>query len=113
MASGAIGLAGAIPSLARWGNELLGGHVLEPSSLKAMQDVHGGAFWSGYGLGLAEWFVDDHEMWGHTGDGIGTHTELWYMPKERVTVAVAWNDHAIDNDGGNFQALVRAAVGSG
>ena len=113
MASGAIGLAGDVPSLARWGSELLGGHVLEPSSLQEMQDVHQGGFWAGYGLGLAKWSVDDHELWGHTGDGIGTHTELWYMPKERVTVAVAWNDHAIDNDGGIFQALVRAAVGSG
>jgi D-alanyl-D-alanine carboxypeptidase len=113
MASGAIGLAGAVPSLAHWGSELLGGHVLEPSSLKEMQDVHGGAFWSGYGLGLAKWYVDDHELWGHTGDGLGTHTELWYPPKQRVTVAAAWNDGAIDNDGGIFQALVRAAVGSG
>jgi D-alanyl-D-alanine carboxypeptidase len=113
MASGAIGLAGDVPSLARWGSELLGGRVLEPSSLQEMQDVHQGEFWSGYGLGLAKWYVDDHEMWGHTGDGLGTHTELWYVPKERVTVAVAWNDGAIDNDGGIFQALVRAAVGSG
>jgi D-alanyl-D-alanine carboxypeptidase len=113
MASGAAGLAGDVPSLARWGSELLGGHVLEPSSLQEMQDVHQGTFWAGYGLGLAKWYVDDHELWGHTGDGIGTHSELWYMPKERVTVAVAWNDDAIDNDGGIFQALVRAAVGSG
>ena len=113
MASGAIALAGDVPSLARWGSELLGGHVLEPSSLQEMQDVHQGGFWAGYGLGLAKWYVDDHELWGHTGDGVGTHTELWYMPKERVTVAVAWNDDAIDDDGGIFQALVRAAVGSG
>jgi D-alanyl-D-alanine carboxypeptidase len=113
MSSGAIGLAGDVPSLARWGSRLLGGHVLEPSSLQEMQDVHGRLFWSGYGLGLAKWGVDDHEMWGHTGDGLGTHTELWYMPKERVTVAVAWNDDAIDSGGGIFQALVSAAVGSG
>jgi D-alanyl-D-alanine carboxypeptidase len=113
MASGAIGLAGDVPSLARWGSELLGGHVLEPSSLQEMQDVHQGGFWAGYGLGLAKWYVDDHDLWGHTGDGIGTHSELWYMPKERVTVVVAWNDDAIDNEGGIFQALVRAAVGSG
>jgi D-alanyl-D-alanine carboxypeptidase len=114
MASGAMGLAGAVPSLARWGSELLGGHVLEPSSLDAMRDFHSGAFWDGYGLGLAKWSVDDRELWGVTGDaGLGTHSELWYLPKERVTVAVAWNDDAIDNDGGIFQALVRAAVGSG
>ena len=42
MSSGAIGLAGDVPSLARWGSELLGGHVLEPSSLQEMQDVHQG-----------------------------------------------------------------------
>jgi len=113
MSSGAIGLAGDVPSLARWGSELLGGRLLEPSSLQEMQDVHQGGFWSGYGLGLAKWGVDDHDMWGHTGDGLGTHTELWYVPKERVTVAVAWNDDAIDSDGGIFQPLVRAAVGSG
>jgi D-alanyl-D-alanine carboxypeptidase len=112
-ASGAIGLAGDVPSLARWGSGLLGGRLLEPASLQEMQDVHGGPFWSsGYGLGLAKSSVDDHELWGHTGDGLGTHTELWYLPKERVTVAVAWNDGSIDNDGGIFQALVRAAVGS-
>jgi D-alanyl-D-alanine carboxypeptidase len=108
---GAFGLAGDAPSLARWGTALLGGHVLEPSSLREMQDVHYGAFWAGYGLGLAKWYVGAHEMWGHSGDGIGTHSELWYLPKERVTVAVAWNDAAIDNDGGIFQALVGAAVG--
>jgi D-alanyl-D-alanine carboxypeptidase len=113
MASGAIALAGDVPSLARWGNALLGGHVLEPASLESMRAWRPGTDWAGYGLGLAKWYVDDHDLWGHTGDGIGTHSELWYMPKERVTVAVAWNDDAIDNEGGIFQALVRAAVGSG
>ena len=112
-ASGAIGLAGDVPSLARWGSKLLGGRVLKPSSLQEMRDFHSGEDWAGYGLGLAKSSVDDHELWGHTGDGLGTHTELWYMPKERVTVAVAWNDNDIDDDGGIFQALVRAAVGSG
>ena len=113
MASGATALAGDVPSLARWGNALLGGHVLEPASLESMRALRPGTDWAGYGLGLAKWYVDDHDLWGHTGDGIGTHSELWYMPKERVTVAVAWNDDAIDNDGGIFQALVRAVVGSG
>jgi D-alanyl-D-alanine carboxypeptidase len=108
---GAVGMAGDAPSLARWGRQLLGGRVLEPSSLKEMQDVHQGTDWAGYGLGLAKWYVDDHELWGHTGDGFGTHSELWYMPKERVTIAAAWNDNDIDNDGGIFQALVHAAVG--
>jgi D-alanyl-D-alanine carboxypeptidase len=108
---GAFGMAGDAPSLARWGSELLGGRVLEPSSLKEMQNTHFGGFWAGYGLGLAQWFVGVHEMWGHSGDGFGTHSELWYLPKERITIAVAWNDNDIDNNGGIFQALVNAAVG--
>jgi len=33
------------------------------------------------------------------------------MPKERVTVAVAWNDDAIDDDALIVPALVNAAVG--
>jgi D-alanyl-D-alanine carboxypeptidase len=105
-------LAGDVPSLARWGSELLGGRVLQPSSLQEMQRTHPGAFWGGYGLGLAKWSVDDRLMWGHSGDGLGSHSELWYLPKERITIAVAWNDEAIDNDGQILPGLVRAALGS-
>ena len=52
-------------------------------------------------------------MWGHGGNGFGSHSGLWYMPKEHITVAVAWNDNDIDDDGGFVPALVRAALGSG
>jgi D-alanyl-D-alanine carboxypeptidase len=112
MTSTAGALVGDVPSVARWGSELLGGHVLEPASLKKMRDFHNGGFWAGYGLGLAKWYSGVHELWGHTGDGLGTHSELWYLPKERITVAVAWNDDAIDNDGQILQALITAALGS-
>jgi hypothetical protein len=37
---------------------------------------------------------------------------LWYLPKERMTIAVAWNDEAIDNEGQILPALVRAALGA-
>jgi D-alanyl-D-alanine carboxypeptidase len=112
MAGTAGALAGDVPSLARWGSELLGGRILEPSSLDAMRRFHPGAFWDGYGLGLAKGSVDDHLMWGHTGDGLGSRSELWYLPKERITVAVTWNDAAIDGDGQLLPALVRAALGN-
>lgn len=112
MISTAGALAGDAPSLARWGSELLGGEILEPSSLREMRTFHPGAFWDGYGLGLAAWSVDDHVMWGHSGDGLGSHSELWYLPKERMTIAVAWNDEAIDNEGQILPALVRAALGA-
>ena len=82
-------LAGDVPSLARWGHALLGGHLLKPASLRAMTRFHPGGGWDAYGLGLAESHIDDHEMWGHTGDGVGTHTELWHLPRENVTIAVS------------------------
>src|SRR4051794_6371098 len=37
---GAVGLAGDVPSLARWGHALLGGGLLSPSSLQAMTRFH-------------------------------------------------------------------------
>jgi D-alanyl-D-alanine carboxypeptidase len=62
-----------------------------------------------YGLGVAKAGVDDHVLWGHTGDGLGSHTELWHLPKEELTVAVSWNDDVIDRDGQILPELVRAA----
>ena len=35
-------------------------------------------------------------MWGHGGDGFGTHTEFWHLPRENITIAVSWNDDALD-----------------
>jgi D-alanyl-D-alanine carboxypeptidase len=106
------GLAGDVPSLARWGRELLGGHILKPASLNEMTRFHDGAFWQGYGLGLARDSYQGRDMWGHTGDGHGSHTELWYFPHERLTVAVSWNDDLIDRDGGILNALMGAALES-
>jgi D-alanyl-D-alanine carboxypeptidase len=111
LSSTAGALAGDVPSLARWAHELLGGHILEPASLKEMTRFHPGQFWQGYGIGLAQDRQDDRVMWGHTGDGWGSHTELWHLPKERVTIAVTWNDDAVERDGQILPELVRAAVG--
>jgi D-alanyl-D-alanine carboxypeptidase len=103
-------LAGDVASLARWGHELLGGRILEPSSLREMTRFHHGTFWDGYGLGLARYSFADHIMWGHSGDGLGSHTEFWHLPTQRLTIAVTWNDDAIDMDGGIMQGLLRAAL---
>jgi hypothetical protein len=107
-------LAGDVPSLARWAHELLGGRILEPGSLREMtRFVEPGPFWKGYGLGLATNEQDGHVMCGHTGDVVGSHTELWHLPRERLTIAVTWNDAAIDEDGQIFPPLLRAVLGSG
>ena len=113
LTAGAGGLAGDVPSLARWGRALLGGDLLEPKSLHDMTRFHRSSqyHWSGYGLGLAVWSVDDHIMWGHSGDGGGDHTELWYLPRDRLTVAISWNDAATGSESSILRTMVRAALG--
>ena len=78
-----------------------------------MAKFHASPFpiWDGYGLGLAKYTFDGHDMWGHTGDQRGSHTEFWHLLKENMTIAVTWNDDAIESDGGIFQGLVKAANG--
>jgi D-alanyl-D-alanine carboxypeptidase len=111
LASSAGALAGNVPSLARWGHELLGGQILQPESVREMTNFRDGAFWQGYGLGLARDSIGDREMWGHGGDGLGTFMEFWHLPKENVTIAVHWNDEAIQRDGQILPALLNAALG--
>ncbi len=103
-------LAGDVPSLARWGHALFNDEIVQPSSLHEMSKFHPTEFWDGYGLGLAQYSFDGHEMWGNTGDGPGSHTEFWHLVKENVTIAVTWNDDVIEGNSGIFQGLVRAAV---
>ena len=105
-------LAGDVPSLARWAHSLFNGDVISADSLKAMTRFHDGAFWESYGLGLARSVDGNHELWGHGGDGLGNATELWHLPRENLTVAVAWNDDLIGPEGGFFPALLHAAVGT-
>ena len=112
VASPAGGLAGDVPSLARWAHELLGGNVLSPSSLRDMTDFHSISMPEGYGLGLMRDSLHDRVLWGHIGDGLGSHTELWHVPRERLTIAASWNDDMIDREGGIFEALLSIALDS-
>jgi D-alanyl-D-alanine carboxypeptidase len=105
-------LSGDVPSLARWGQELLGGHILKPESLRAMTRFHPGAFPLGYGLGLGRDTIDGHTMWGHTGDGFGSHTELWHVPADDLTIAVSWNDETLDREAVFLPHLLRAVWAS-
>jgi D-alanyl-D-alanine carboxypeptidase len=105
-------LAGDLPSLARWSHELLGGHILQPGSLRTMTRFHPGAFPLGYGLGLGRDTIDEHTMWGHTGDGFGSHTELWHVPAENLTIAVSWNDDDLDREAVFLPHLLRAVWAS-
>jgi len=104
-------LAGDVPSLARWAHGLFEGRVLSRASLDEMANFHPGGYWEAYGLGLALESFEDRTMYGHTGDGIGSHTELWHLPAERLTMAVTWNDDALERDGGLHTTLLRAVFG--
>ena len=104
-------LAGDVPSLARWAHGLLGGRILAPRSLEEMTKFHPGAFWLAYGLGLAKSSAGAVDLWGHEGNGHGTHTDLWHAPRERITVAMSWNDGALDADPMFLRALVSTALG--
>jgi CubicO group peptidase (beta-lactamase class C family) len=106
-------LAGDVPSLARWSHELLSGRILEPDSLREMTRFHDGAFWGGYGLGLARAPEGEHELWGHGGEITGSVTELWHLPSEHLTIAITWNDNLLSGTGAGFlPALLRAALGA-
>jgi D-alanyl-D-alanine carboxypeptidase len=111
VAGAAGGLAGDVPSIAAWVQRLFGGEVLAPGSLEQMTTFHPGGFWLAYGLGLAKGTAGPVELWGHTGDGLGTHSEVWHVPRERVTVAATWNDGGLDDDPRFLRALVSAALG--
>jgi D-alanyl-D-alanine carboxypeptidase len=112
MAWTAGALAGDVPSLARWGQALLGGHILKPASLRAMTRFHPGVFPLGYGLGLGRDTIDGHTMWGHTGDGFGSHTELWHVPADNLTIAVSWNDETLDREAVFLPHLLRTVWAS-
>ncbi len=115
LAPAAWGLAGDVPSLARWAHHLLGGEVLSRASLREMTDFHSLAARGpeAYGLGLMRDSLHERVMWGHLGDGLGSHTELWHLPRERLTFAVTWNDDMIDREGGIFESLLSTALDSG
>ena len=115
LASAAGGMAGDVPSLARWAHHLLGDDALARASLREMTDFHSLAARApeAYGLGLMRDSLRDRVMWGHLGDGLGSHTELWHLPRERLTFAATWNDDMIDREGGIFEALLSTALDSG
>ncbi len=103
-------LAGDVPSLARWAHLLLGGDILTAESLREMSRFHESALWQGYGLGLALDSIDGRPMIGHEGAGFGSHSELWHLTRENLTVAVTWNDDAVGRDANALPALVRIAL---
>jgi len=99
----AVGPAGAYVStasdLARWGDALYGGNVLDQATLAAMADISQTQGFKApftplhwvYGMGLEETTIAGQTAWGHRGHLDGFWSTVWYMPASHVTVVVIAN----------------------
>jgi D-alanyl-D-alanine carboxypeptidase len=97
-----VGPAGAYVStasdLARWGDALYHGNVLDQATLAAMTDISQtqgfkapfAARWV-YGLGLEETTIAGQTAWGHRGHLDGFWSAMWYLPASHVTIVVIAN----------------------
>jgi len=79
-------------SIARFGQALFTGQLLEPESLRAMTRFGDADYFDGYGLGVAHTDVHGQDVWAHGGRIPGFASDLYYLPKQRMTLAIAVND---------------------
>jgi D-alanyl-D-alanine carboxypeptidase len=97
-----VGPAGAYVStatdLARWGDALYNGNVLDQATLAAMTDISQTQGFKApftphwiYGLGLEETTIAGQTAWGHRGHLDGFWSAMWYLPASHVTIVVIAN----------------------
>lgn len=99
-------LLASAEDLARAGDRLFRGELLSARSRREMTEWVKAVFEPPeYGLGLAHDELGGEEVWGHSGDIVGFHADLWYLPKTGVTVAALINYQA----GGESQDKHRLA----
>lgn len=81
------GLASTSPDLARFGDALFRGEILEPKTVKQMTRVNR----FGSHLGIDEKSYAGRTWLGHNGRYVGYESELWHDESRGVTVAVNTN----------------------
>lgn len=86
------GVVASARSVARFGHALFTGRLLAPESLRAMVHFGDADYFDAYGLGVARSEVHGQEVWGHGGRIPGFASDLFYLPKQRMTLAIAVND---------------------
>jgi D-alanyl-D-alanine carboxypeptidase len=91
------GLASTAPDLARFGDALLNGRLVNNDTLGQMLDFSGP---DDYGLGIYVKRFDGHTWIGHDGDYGGYESENWHDPERNLTITlttdVSENDDADD-----------------
>jgi D-alanyl-D-alanine carboxypeptidase len=85
-------LLASAADLARAGDGVLRGTLLSARSRRAMTHWVKAYFDpSEYGLGLMQERLAGEQVWGHSGDILGFHADLWYLPRSQITVAALSN----------------------
>jgi CubicO group peptidase (beta-lactamase class C family) len=92
------GLASTASDLARFGNALFTGRLVDPASLASML-VMGP---NDYGRGIYDQTHDGHRWLGHNGAYGGFESEDWTDPSRMVTVTVTTN--VMEPDNANYAA---------
>jgi D-alanyl-D-alanine carboxypeptidase len=95
------GIAATPEAVAKFGDALLRGRLLNRDSLRQMTDFdeqlgkgRGGGL--GYGFGLSRFEVPGYEVWGHGGGIPGYRSALWHVRDHGITIAFSWNDGRLD-----------------
>ena len=87
-------LLASADDLARAGDGLFRGDLLSARSRREMTHWVKALDPPEYGLGLGRDELAGEEVWGHSGDIVGFHSDLWYVPESGVTVAALINYQA-------------------
>ena len=95
------GIAATPEAVAKFGDALFRGRLLNPDSLRQMTDFdeelgkgRGGGL--GYGFGISRFEVPGYEVFGHGGGIPGYRSALWHVREHDITIAFSWNDGGLD-----------------
>lgn len=88
----------SIPNeIAQWAKILFASDLLEEETRNEMLTflpITGtGAVWTGYGLGIQEYWIAEETFWGHSGGLRGAASLMVYSPATDISIAVASNDN--------------------
>ncbi len=90
-------LTGTPNDLARYGQLLYTGQILQDSSLQQMLQFGAtmSSTFNGYGLGTMRFMLGGHPVWGHSGNIAGFAATLAFSPTDSIVVALASNQDVI------------------